>query len=162
MPLEHKGKIALVTGANKGIGFEVARQLGAEGVIVLIGARNPHRAQTAEAKLRADGADAHFIELDVTQPETIANAAERIRTQFGRLDILVNNAGVHAKGDGPPSVVDPDAVRRALDVNFFGALAVTQAMLPLVRNAASGRIVMVSSALGSITSNADPDRRAHV
>jgi NAD(P)-dependent dehydrogenase (short-subunit alcohol dehydrogenase family) len=157
MALEHKGKIALITGANKGIGFEVARQLGAEGVTVLVGARNPHLGEVAEARLKADGTDAHFIELDVTQPEIIAQAAERIRAQFGRLDILVNNAGVHAKGDGPPGVVDPDAVRRALEVNFFGALAVTQAMLPLVRNAASGRIVMVSSGLGSITWNADPN-----
>lgn len=155
MPLKHKGKIALITGANKGIGFEVARQLGAEGITVLVGARNPHLGQTAEATLKADKIDAIYIELDVTQPETIAKAAERIRAQFGRLDILVNNAGVHAKGDGPPSTVDPDAVRRALDVNFFGALAVTQAMLPLVRKAASGRIVMVSSGLGSITCNAD-------
>jgi len=157
MSLQYKSKIALITGANKGIGYEVARQLGAEGVTVLIGARDSQLGQAAEAKLKADGADAHFIELDVTQPEMIAKAAERIRAQFGRLDILVNNAGVHAKGDGPPSVVDPGAVRRALDVNFFGALAVTQAMLPLVRNAASGRIVMVSSGLGSIACNADPN-----
>ena len=157
MPLKHKGKIALITGANKGIGFEVARQLGAEGITVLLGARNAHLGEIAEARLKADGTDAHFIELDVTQPETIEKAAERIRVQFGRLDILVNNAGVHAKGDGPPSVVHPDAVRRALDVNFFGALAVTQAMLPLLRNATSGRIVMVSSGLGSITCNADPN-----
>jgi NAD(P)-dependent dehydrogenase (short-subunit alcohol dehydrogenase family) len=157
MPLKHKGKIALITGANKGIGFEVARQLGAEGVTVLIGARNPRLGEAAEARLKADGSDAHFLELDVTKPETIARAAEWIRAQFGRLDILVNNAGIHAKGDGPPGVVDPDAVRGALDVNFFGALAVTQAMLPLVRNAPSGRIVMVSSGLGSITCNADPN-----
>ncbi len=102
MPLQHKGKIALITGANKGIGFEVARQLGAEGITVLIGARNPHLGEIAEARLKADGADAHFIELDVTRPEIIARAAEGIRAEFGRLDILVNNAGVHAKGDGPP------------------------------------------------------------
>jgi NAD(P)-dependent dehydrogenase (short-subunit alcohol dehydrogenase family) len=157
MAPKHKGKIALITGANKGIGFEVARQLGAEGITVLIGARNPQLGEIAEAKLKADGIDAHFIELDVTKPETIAKAAEKIRAQHGRLDILVNNAGVLVKGDGPPSVADPEAVRRALDVNFFGVLAVTQAMLPLVRNAPSGRIVMVSSGLGSLTWNADPN-----
>jgi NAD(P)-dependent dehydrogenase (short-subunit alcohol dehydrogenase family) len=157
MPLRHKGKIALITGANKGIGFEVARQLGAEGITVLVGARNPHLGEIAEARLKADGADAYFIELDVTQPEIIARAAETVRAQFGRLDILVNNAGVHAKGDGPPSAVDQDAVRGTLEVNFFGVLAVTQAMLPLVRKSASGRIVMVSSGLGSITWNADPN-----
>jgi NAD(P)-dependent dehydrogenase (short-subunit alcohol dehydrogenase family) len=157
MAQSHKGKIALITGANKGIGFEAARQLGVEGVTVLVGARNPQLGEAAVAKLRAAAADVQFIELDVTKPETIAKAAEQIRSRYDRLDILVNNAGVLDKGDGPPSVADPDAVRRVLDVNFFGVLAVTQAMLPLVRNAASGRIVMVSSGLGSLTWNADPN-----
>jgi NAD(P)-dependent dehydrogenase (short-subunit alcohol dehydrogenase family) len=157
MAQTHKGKLALITGANKGIGFEVARQLGTEGITVLVGARDPQLGESAAAKLRAGGADAHFLELDVTKPETIAKAAEQIRAQYGKLDILVNNAGVVDKRDGPPSVADPDAVRRVLDVNLFGVLAVTQAMLPLVRNAASGRIVMVSSGLGSLTWNADPN-----
>ena len=156
MAQKHKGKIALITGANKGIGFEVARQLGTEGITVLVGARNPQLGEAAAAKLKAEGADAHFIELDVTKSDTIVKVAEQIRAQYGRLDILVNNAGVVAKGDGPPSVADPDAVRQVLDVNFFGVLAVTQAMLSLVRSAASGRIVMVSSGLGSLTWNADP------
>src|ERR1700722_5350025 len=157
MAQNQNGKIALITGANKGIGFEVARQLGAEGITVLIGARNPQLGEAATSKLRAEGVDAHFVELDVTKPDTIAKAAEQIRARSDRLDILVNNAAVVAKGDGPPSVADPDAVRQVLDVNFFGVLAVTQAMLPLVRNAASGRIVMVSSGLGSLTWNADPN-----
>lgn len=157
MAQEHKGKIALITGANKGIGFEVARQLGRNGITVLVGARDPQLGESATAKLKAGGADAHFIELDVTKPETVAKAADQIRARHGRLDILVNNAGVVAKGDGPPSVADPDAVRRILEVNFFGVLTVTQAMLPLVRNATSGRIVMVSSGLGSLTWNADPN-----
>jgi NAD(P)-dependent dehydrogenase (short-subunit alcohol dehydrogenase family) len=157
MAQNHKGKIALITGANKGIGFEVARQLGVEGITVLVGARNPRLGEAAVAKLRAAASDVQFIELDVTKPETIAKAAEQIRARYDRLDILVNNAGVLDKGDGPPSVADPDAVRRVLDVNFFGVLAVTQAMLPLVRKAASGRIVMVSSGLGSLTWNADPN-----
>jgi NAD(P)-dependent dehydrogenase (short-subunit alcohol dehydrogenase family) len=157
MDQQHRGKIALITGANKGIGYEVARQLGAEGITVLLAARDPQRGEEAAAKLRSEGADAHFVELDVTKPATIARAVEEIRKQHGRLDILVNNAGVVEKGDGPPSVANPDAVRRVLDVNFFGVLAVTQAMLPLVRNAKSGRIVMVSSGLGSLTWNADPN-----
>ena len=157
MAQNHRGKIALITGANKGIGFEVARQLGAEGITVLIGARDPQLGEAATSKLRAEGVDAHFVELDVTKPDTIAKAAEQIRARSDRLDILVNNAGVVAKGDGPPSVADPAAVRQVLDINFFGVLAVTQAMLPLVRNAASGRIVMVSSGLGSLTWNADPN-----
>jgi NAD(P)-dependent dehydrogenase (short-subunit alcohol dehydrogenase family) len=152
----HKGKIALITGANKGIGYELARQLGEEGVTVLVAARNAKLGNAATAKLRAEGADAHFIELDVTKPQTIAKAAQTIRTQYGRLDILVNNAAIVDKADGPPSTADPGAVRRVLDVNFFGVLAVTQAMLPLVRNSAAGRIVMLSSGLGSLTWNADP------
>lgn len=155
MAQEHVGKVALVTGANKGIGLEVARHLGARGVSVLIGSRNRELGEAAEATLKAEGYDAQFIELDVTRPETIADAEAKIRTQFGHLDILVNNAGIVAPGDGPPSVAQADAVRRVLDVNFFGVLAVTQAMLPLVRKAPAGRIVMVSSGLGSITWNAD-------
>ena len=153
----HKGKIALITGANKGIGYELARQLGKEGVTVLVAARNAKLGEAAAAKIKAEGADAHYIELDVTKPETIAKAAETVRTRYGRLDILVNNAGVTDNGDGPPSAADPEAVRRVLDVNFFGVLAVTQTMLPLVRNSASGRIVMISSGLGSLAWNADPE-----
>jgi NAD(P)-dependent dehydrogenase (short-subunit alcohol dehydrogenase family) len=152
----HKGKIALITGANKGIGYELARQLAKEGVTVLVAARNAKLGEAAAAKLKADGAEAHFLELDVTKRETIAKAAQTVRTQYGRLDILVNNAGVVDKGDGPPGTADPEAVRRVLEVNFFGVLAVTQAMLPLVRKSAAGRIVMISSGLGSLTWNADP------
>src|SRR5450755_33534 len=149
-------KIALVTGANKGIGYEVARRLGTQGVTVFIGARNLPLGEAAAATLRAAGCDAHFVELDVTKPATITAAANSIRTRHGRLDILINNAGIAEKGDGLPGIADPEAIRRVLDVNFFGVLAVTQAMLPLVRNALSGRIVMVSSGLGSLTWNADP------
>ena len=156
MAQQHKGKTALITGANKGIGFEVARELGKQGVTVLLGARNAQLGQAAEAKLKAEGIDAQYVELDVTKPATIKAAEEAIESKYGKLDILVNNAGVVAKGDGPPSVADPEAVRQVLDVNFFGVLAVTQAMLPLVRKAPAGRIVMVSSGLGSLTWNADP------
>ena len=156
MEQNHGGTIALITGANKGIGYEVARQLGQAGVTVLVGARNAELGESAAAHLRAAGADATFIELDVTNPATIATAAETIRQRHGRLDILVNNAGISDKRDGPPGVADPNAVRRVLEVNFFGVLAVTQAMLPLVRNSVSGRIVMVSSGLGSLAWNSDP------
>lgn len=156
MAQERTGRVALITGANKGIGFEVARQLGAEGVTVLMGARNAALGEAAEATLTAEGHDAEFVELDVTRPNTIAAAEAKIRAEYGHLDMLVNNAGIVAAGDGPPSMADADAVRRVLEVNVFGVLAVTQAMLPLVKKAAAGRIVMVSSGLGSITWNADP------
>src|ERR1700690_1255247 len=151
----HKGKIALITGANKGIGYELARQLGKEGVTVLVASRNPKLGEAAAAKLKAGGAVACFIELDVTKPDTIAKAAQTVRARYGRLDILVNNAAIVDPGDRPPSTADPEAVRRVLEVNFFGVLAVTQAMLPLVRNATAGRIVMISSGLGSLSWNAD-------
>jgi NAD(P)-dependent dehydrogenase (short-subunit alcohol dehydrogenase family) len=151
MPQTHKNKIALITGANKGIGYEVARQLIAQGITVLLAARNPELGEPAAAKLNA-----RFIELDVTKPETIARAATLIAADYGKLDILVNNAGIVDKADGPPSLADPAAVRRILDVNFFGVLAVTQALLPLVKKSPAGRIVMLSSGLGSLTKNADP------
>lgn len=150
-------KIALITGANKGIGFEIARQLGAQGMTVLVGARDTNLGEAAVEKLKASGADAHFIDLDVTKPETITSATNSIQARHGRLDILINNAGIVDKADGPPSVADPDAIRRILEVNVFGVLRVTQAMLPLLRNSAAGRIIMLSSNLGSIGLNADPD-----
>jgi NAD(P)-dependent dehydrogenase (short-subunit alcohol dehydrogenase family) len=157
MATNHKGKVALITGANKGIGYEVARQLGKQGITVFASARNAALGEAAVAKLRADGSEAFFIPLDVTKPETISAAADTIRSRHGRLDILVNNAGIVQKGDGPPNTADPAAVRQVLEVNFFGVMAVTQAMLPLLRNSPAGRIVMVSSGLGSLTWNSDPN-----
>src|SRR5580698_5214880 len=103
MAQDQNGKIALITGANKGIGYEVARQLGAQGITVLVGARSAELGEAATEKLKAGGADARFIELDVTNSETIAKAAKTIENDYGRLDILVNNAGVALNGDGPPS-----------------------------------------------------------
>jgi NAD(P)-dependent dehydrogenase (short-subunit alcohol dehydrogenase family) len=150
-------KIVLITGANKGIGFEVARQLGKQRCTVLIGARDAKLGQEAAAKLSKEGIDARFVDLDVTRRETIESARALIEKEFGRLDILINNAGINAPGDGPPSKVDLDAVNRVLQTNFVGALAVAQAMLPLIRKSAAGRIINVSSELGSITGHSDPN-----
>jgi NAD(P)-dependent dehydrogenase (short-subunit alcohol dehydrogenase family) len=149
-------KVALVTGANKGIGFEVARQLGGAGCVVLLGARNPALGREAGAKLHAEGLDVRYVELDVTNAATIAAAAKTIGADFGRLDILVNNAGIADPGDGSPETAQIDAVERVLRTNFLGALAVTQAMLPLLRKSSAGRIVNVSSGLGSLTRAAAP------
>jgi NAD(P)-dependent dehydrogenase (short-subunit alcohol dehydrogenase family) len=149
-------KIALVTGANKGIGFEIARQLGKAGHCLLLGARNPALGDAAATKLKAEGIDVSFILLDVDKPETIQTAATTIGAEYGRLDVLVNNAGINDPADGPPSKTSLDAVRRVFDVNLFGVLAVTQAMLPLLRKSASARIVNVSSGLGSLSHNSDP------
>ena len=157
-------RVALITGANKGIGFEVARQVGKAGCTVLVGARNVELGREAAAKLKAEGVDARFIAIDVVKHETIKRAAEEIARDFGRLDILVNNAGIAAIGkDGAPSVTDLDAVRTTIETNFIGALAVTQAMLPLLRKSKAASIVNVSSELGSITGHTTPDWKfAHV
>ncbi len=151
-------RVALITGANKGIGFEVARQVGKAGCTVLVGARNVELGREAAAKLKAEGVDARFIAIDVVKHETIKRAADEIARDFGRLDILVNNAGIAAIGkDGAPSVTDLDAVRTTIETNFIGALAVTQAMLPLLRKSKAASIVNVSSELGSITGHGDPN-----
>jgi NAD(P)-dependent dehydrogenase (short-subunit alcohol dehydrogenase family) len=147
--------IALITGANKGIGLETARQLGARGVTVLAGARDEERGRQAERALRDGGADARFVPLDVTDAKSAEEAAGRIESEYGRLDILVNNAGIAVAG-GPPSQTDLDAMRQVYETNVFGVIIVTNAMLPLLRQAPAARIVNVSSEVGSITSTTDP------
>lgn len=147
-------KIALVTGANKGIGFEVARRLAASGCTVLLGARNPVLGEEAAGKLKRD--DVRYLAIDLDDSATIALAAQAIDADFGRLDILVNNAGIIGQGEGLPSSCSLDAIERAFRVNFLGSVAVTQAMLPLLRKAPSASIVNVSSGLGSLTKSGDP------
>ena len=150
-------KIALITGANKGIGFEVSKQIARTGITVLMGARNKALGEEAVAKLVAEGLDARFLHLDITDAATVAGAAAKIEADFGHLDILVNNAGIADHAEGPPSTASLDAVERTLRTNFFGPIAVTQAMLPLLRKAPAARIVNVSSGLGSLTQNGDPN-----
>ena len=149
-------QIALVTGANKGIGLEIVGTLARRGMRVLLGARNAKLGGAAAAQLKEEGLDVQFIELDLGRPETLRDAAAWIEKHAGKLDVLVNNAGIASAGDGSPAKADIDAVRRVFETNFFGTLAVTQAMLPLVRKSEAGRIVNVSSGLGSITLNGDP------
>jgi NAD(P)-dependent dehydrogenase (short-subunit alcohol dehydrogenase family) len=150
--------IALITGANKGIGFETARLLGARGMTVLAGARDEAKGAEAERALRDGGADARFVQLDVTDEKSVARAAEWVEAEFGRLDILVNNAGI-ARGDGSgaPSQTTLATMREVYETNVFGVVAVTNAMLPLLRRAPAARIVNVSSEVGSIASMTDPD-----
>ncbi|HKN27168.1 MAG TPA: SDR family oxidoreductase [Roseiarcus sp.] len=149
-------RIVLITGANKGIGFEIARQLGRTGAEALIGARSVALGEAAAAKLKAEGVSTRFIRLEVRDPETIVAAAALIEVEYGRLDVLINNAGIADRADGPPSRTSVDAVRRIFETNVFGALAVAQTMLPLLKKSAAGRIVNVSSGLGSLAHNADP------
>ena len=148
--------IALVTGANKGIGYEIAAGLGALGWTVGVGARDEGRREAAVEKLRAGGADAFGVPLDVTDDRSVAAAAQLIEQRAGRLDVLVNNAGVTGGRPQEPSTVDLAAVRTAVETNVIGVIRVTNAMLPLLRRSASPRIVNMSSGVGSLTRQTTP------
>jgi NAD(P)-dependent dehydrogenase (short-subunit alcohol dehydrogenase family) len=156
-----EAKIALVTGANKGIGYAIATGLGGLGYRVGVGARDEARLETAVEKLRAAGADAFGVPLDVTSDQSVTQAAELIERQAGRLDVLVNNAGISGEvGPGwvqDPTTLDLDLVRRVVETNVIGVIRVTNALLPLLRRSPSPRIVNVSSGVGSVTRQADPD-----
>jgi NAD(P)-dependent dehydrogenase (short-subunit alcohol dehydrogenase family) len=149
--------IALITGANKGIGFATARNLAARGVTVLLGARDADRGRAAEKALASSGADARYVPLDVTGVTSAVEAAAWIESEYGQLDVLVNNAGI-ARGDGRglPSETTVETLREVFDTNVFGVVVVTNAMLPLLRRAPAPRIVNVSSEAGSIASMTDP------
>ena len=143
--------LALVTGANKGIGFETARRLGQQGIHVIIGARDTARGEEAVQKLAALAVQATFVQLDVTDEESIARAAQTLDETFGHIDILINNAGISGEDLHRPSETNLAAMRTVYDTNVFGVVAVTKAMLPLLRKSPAGRIVNLSSGLGSIT-----------
>lgn len=149
--------VALVTGASKGIGLELARQLGEQGWTVLVGARDPERGDAAVRRLVDGGADAHLLRLDVTDAGDVESAARRVGNRFGRLDLLVNNAGINVEFPvRNPSEVTPDELRTTFETNVIGVAAVTNALLPLLRRASAGRIVNLSSELGLTELAADP------
>jgi NAD(P)-dependent dehydrogenase (short-subunit alcohol dehydrogenase family) len=151
------GRIALITGANKGIGFEIARQLGAQGITILAGVRDEVRGAVAVDHLLAEGIDAKAVRLDVTNQTTIDAAVTWIDQNYGRLDILVNNAGMSTReGSTPPSQLTLEAVRDTFATNVFGVFALTKALLPLLRRSDAGRIVNLSSEMGSLTISSDP------
>jgi NAD(P)-dependent dehydrogenase (short-subunit alcohol dehydrogenase family) len=157
--------VALVTGANQGIGLQIAKDLAAHGFTVLVGSRNLERGEAAAKEV---GPDARALQLDVTDQASIAAAAERVGNELGRLDVLVNNAAISNTRLRPGESVEEyakstrtsnvslDELRAVFETNVFGVVAVTQAMLPLLREAPAGRIVNVSSGVGSLTRNADP------
>ncbi|WP_042435133.1 SDR family NAD(P)-dependent oxidoreductase [Streptacidiphilus anmyonensis] len=143
--------IALVTGANKGIGYEIAAGLGALGWSVGIGARDDQRRKDAVERLRAAGVDAFEVPLDVTDDASATAAARLIEDQAGRLDVLVNNAGIAGAMPQEPTRIDPATIRTVVETNVIGVIRVTNAMMPLLRRSASPRIVNMSSAVGSLT-----------
>jgi NAD(P)-dependent dehydrogenase (short-subunit alcohol dehydrogenase family) len=157
-------RVALVTGANQGVGLQVAKELVANGLTVLVGSRNFQRGEAAAKEV---GPGAVPLQLDVTDGDSIAAAAERIRQEIGRLDVLVNNAAISKTTAGSlsppeyaktryPSNASLDEIRTVWETNVFGVIAVYQAMLPLLRESSDARIVNVSSGVGSLTTNADP------
>lgn len=148
-------RIALVTGANKGIGHEVARQLCALGYTVLVGARDVARGQAAADRLCATGGQARFVPIDVTDATSVAQAAALIARDYGRLDVLVNNAAIKLEfHPAPPSQCTLALVRQTFETDVFGVISVTLAMLPLLHRSSAARIVNVSSGLGSLTLSA--------
>ncbi len=149
--------ITLITGGNKGIGLETARQLARKGHTVLIGARDPKKGQAAVDALKHDGLTAHAVTLDVTSDKSIAAAVADVTSRFKALDVLINNAGVMLDpSDTPPSATSQEVLRKSFDSNVFGLIAVTQAFLPLLRRSSAGRIVNLSSVLGSMAEHQDP------
>jgi NAD(P)-dependent dehydrogenase (short-subunit alcohol dehydrogenase family) len=159
--MSEQKKVALVTGANKGIGLETCRQLAAEGIIVLLGARDAGRGETAAATLQAEGLDVRAVKIDVDNREDHAAIAALIEKDFGKLDILVNNAGIQVddiglQGNSTLSLSE-EALRQTFDTNFFAVVALTRTLLPLLRKSDAGRIVNLSSILGSLTLHAQPN-----
>jgi len=156
--MAEQAKIALITGANRGIGFETAKQLGEQGVTVVLAARGVSAAEDAAAKLKAAGIDAYGIQLDVTKSEDRVAAAAYIAGKFGKLDILINNAGVATEGglQNVTSQVSDADLLRVFDTNLFSVVALTRELLPLIQKSDAGRIVNLSSILGSLTLHADP------
>ncbi len=157
---QQQTKVALVSGANKGIGLETSRQLGKLGTTVLLGARDLAKGEKAAGSLRSEGIDAHAVQLDVTKQADIAALAARIEKDFGKLDVLVNNAGLFVEQFGQvntSATITQSDLRATFETNFFAVVAVTQALLPMLRKAPAARIVNISSWMGSQTLQSSPD-----
>ena len=160
IPMANEKKVALVTGANRGIGFETARQLGQKGITVIVAARTKEAAEETAAKLKAEGLDVVPVKLDVTNTADRKAAAETVAAKFGKLDILINNAGIGAQGDMfelRASATTEEELQAVFGTNVFSVVGVTHEFLPLLKKSDAGRIVNLSSILGSLTLHADPN-----
>lgn len=149
--------IALITGANRGLGHETARQLAGRGWTILLGARDPDKGRVAAEKLAADGADVRPVTIDVTDDDSVAAAVEQVASWTDHLDVLVNNAGIIGSTT-PPLETGPEDFLACFGVNLLGPVRVTRAFLPLLSKAELPRVVMVSSGMGSFGITTDPDR----
>ena len=153
-------KVALITGSNRGLGFETARQLGEKGITVIVTGRDQQVADEAAKKLIALGADAVGVKLDVTNADDRAAVAAFIKEKYGKLDILINNAGVGPKGDffvNKAVETDEDEFHYLFETNVFGVVYLTNALLPLLKLSGAGRIVNLSSLLGSLGTHSIPN-----
>ena len=155
-------KVAFITGGNRGIGLETARQLGKQGVKIVIGSRDLEKGKAVAEKLRAEGADVDAIRFDITKPADYRESYNYFDKNFGKLDILINNAGISKETFGAPnnaSTVSKELLRETFETNFFGTIELTQVLLPLIKKSPEGRIVNLSSILGSLTLHSDPSLR---
>jgi len=168
MSNQQSRKVAFITGANKGIGLETARGLGKLGFTVVLGSRDEARGRAAADTLRSAGIErVEAVRFDVTRPEDHKEVARHLEGRYGKLDVLVNNAAIQLEetdfgaGFNTTSTVTPKVLRRTFETNFFSVVALTQTLLPLLRKAPAGRIVNVSSILGSLSLHADPSSGIH-
>lgn len=148
--------VTLITGANTGMGFEIAAELGQQGQTILVGARDLERGQATIKQLTDQGVEATLVQLDVTNQDSIAKAVHQIETDYGYLSILINNAGAAFDQHQAPSQLSTNVMRRDFDINFFGLIDVTQAMLPLLSKSSAARIINISSMMGSLTASLMP------
>jgi NAD(P)-dependent dehydrogenase (short-subunit alcohol dehydrogenase family) len=154
--LSTEKKHALVTGANKGIGFAIAKGLAEQGMIVWIGARDPERGEAAVAELKKDGLNARFLAIDVADDVSVQKAAARLSDEIDALQVLVNNAGILVDVSTPPSQIPMEDIKLTFEVNLFGPIRVAQAFVPLLKAAGDARVVMMGSGVGSLALITDP------
>jgi NAD(P)-dependent dehydrogenase (short-subunit alcohol dehydrogenase family) len=152
----HDKRVALVTGANRGIGYVISRRLGEQSITVILGARDPNKGAEACSRLQGEGLDVHFELLDMSDEKSIKAAIGSIRKQFGRLDILVNNAGIMIDGEEDAQNVGQETIQMTMQTNVMGPLMLCQSCIPLMKTGGYGRIVNMASTLGSLTEMADP------